>query len=142
MESVEQGERVARYSFIGTGERRRIEVRGSTVQVSTAEGAEIFESHDPLRVLWELTVREAEPDPNLPDFWAGSVGYASYDLIRQYERLPDSNPDELNVPDLLFIEPEALIIFDHLKRRIFLVAPAEVGDAADEGRARTLIDGL
>ena len=142
LESVEQGERVARYSFIGTGERRRIEVRGSAVQVSTPEGAEHFESADPLRVLWDLTVRDAEQDPNLPDFWAGSVGYAAYDLIRQYERLPDANPDELGVPDLLFIEPEALIIFDHLKRRIFLVAPAEVGNSADEARAHTLIEGL
>lgn len=142
LESVEQGERVARYSFIGTGERRRIEARGSTVRVSTPEGAESFESADPLRVLWDLTVRDAEHDPNLPDFWAGSVGYAAYDLIRQYESLPDDNPDELGVPDLLFIEPEALIIFDHLKRRIFLVAPAEVGNDVDEARAQTLIEGL
>ena len=142
MESVEQGERVARYSFIGTGERRRIEARGGVVRVSTPEGAESFRSADPLRVLWDLTVRETETDPNLPDFWAGSVGYAAYDLIRQYETLPDANPDELGVPDLLFIEPEALIIFDHLKRRIFLVAPAEVGNDANELRARTLIDGL
>jgi anthranilate synthase component I len=142
LESVEQGERVARYSFIGTGERRRIEARGGTVRVSTPEGAEQFETRDPLRVLWDLTVRETETDPKLPDFWAGSVGYAAYDLIRQYEALPDGNPDELGVPDLLFIEPEALIIFDHLKRRIFLVAPAEVDNAADERRAHTLIDGL
>ena len=142
LESVEQGERVARYSFIGTGERRRIEAKGSAVQVSTPEGAERFHSTDPLRVLWDLTVRDAEHDSNLPDFWAGSVGYAAYDLILQYERLPDANPDELGVPDLLFIEPEALIIFDHLKRRIFLVAPAEVGNDADEARAHALIEGL
>jgi len=142
LESVEQGERVARYSFIGTGERRRIEARGDVVRVSTADGAESFHSRDPLRVLWDLTVRDTETAPDLPDFWAGSVGYAAYDLIRQYESLPDANPDELGVPDLLFIEPEALIIFDHLKRRIFLVAPAEVGNDADELRARTLIDGL
>ncbi len=142
LESVEQGERVARYSFIGTGERRRIEVSAGEVRVSTPEGAESFKSSDPLRVLWDLTVRETEPHPDLPDFWAGSVGYAAYDLVRHYETLPDSNPDELGVPDLLFIEPEALIIFDHLKRRIFLVAPAEVGNDADERRAQTLIDGL
>ena len=142
LESVEQGERVARYSFIGTGERRRIEARGNVVQVSTPTGTESSQSTDPLRVLWDLTVRDAELEPNLPDFWAGSVGYAAYDLIRQYESLPDANPDELGVPDLLFIEPEALIIFDHLKRRIFLVAPAEVGNAADEARAHTLIEGL
>ena len=140
--SVEQGERVARYSFIGTGERRRIEARGEHLTVTTAEGAETFESNDPLRVLWNLTVKDAAQDPVLPDFWAGAVGYASYDLIRRYETLPDNNPDELDIPDLLFIEPEALIIFDHLKRRIFIVAPAEVDDEADEARARELVERL
>ena len=142
LESVEQGERVARYSFLGTGERRRIEARGREMTVTTKEGAETFSSDDPLRVLWELTVKETLPDPALPDFWSGAVGYAAYDLIRLYERLPDTNPDELALPDLLFIEPEALVVFDHLKRRIFLVAPAEVGDARDEARAHALVERL
>ena len=140
LESVEQGERVARYSFIGTGEKRRIEARGNVVTVTTAEGAERLETDDPLQVLWDLTVKDAVPSPNLPGFWAGAVGYASYDLVRQYERLPDANPDELDVPDLLFIEPEVLVIFDHLKRRIFIVAPALDGDAADVMRAERLVE--
>jgi anthranilate synthase component I len=140
LESVEQGERIARYSFIGTGERRRIEARGSQMTITTARGVETLQSKDPLRVLWDLTVKPSKPDPNLPGFWAGSVGYAAYDLIRQYEKLPDNNPDELNVPDLLFIEPEVLVIFDHIKRRIFIVAPALDGDAADEARASRLVE--
>lgn len=140
LESVEQGERVARYSFIGTGERRRIEATGATITVTTPEGVEVTPSSDPLRVLWDLTVQEAENDPNLPDFWAGAVGYASYDLIRQYEDLPDNNPDELNIPDLLFIHPEVLVIFDHLKRRIFITAAALAGDEADEARAHKVVE--
>jgi len=142
LESVEQGERIARYSFIGTGERRRIEAKGSAVRVSTPEGAQEFGSDDPLRVLWDLTVRGVQKDPLLPEFWAGAVGYASYDIVRRFERLPDANPDELGVPDLLFIEPEALIIFDHLKRRLFIVAPAEVSNEADEARAQGLVEAL
>jgi anthranilate synthase component I len=146
LESVEQGERIARYSFIGTGERLRLESRGSTMTLKSAEGTksseatETLETKDPLRVLWERTVKTAKQDPNLPDFWAGSVGYAAYDIIRQYEKLPDNNPDELNIPDLLFIQPEVLVIFDHLKRRIFIVAPALDGDTADEARASRLVE--
>jgi anthranilate synthase component I len=140
LESVEQGERIARYSFIGTGERRRIEARGSEMTITTAQGVERLESEDPLRVLWDLTVKPSKPDPVLPGFWAGAVGYAAYDIIRQYENLPDNNPDELNVPDLLFIEPEVLVIFDHLKRRIFIVAPAIDGDMDDEARATRLVE--
>ena len=140
LESVEQGERIARYSFIGTGERCRIEATGSQMTITTAKGVEQLESKDPLRVLWDLTVKNIKKDPILPDFWAGSVGYASYDIIRQYENLPDNNPDELNIPDLLFIQPEVLIIFDHLKRRLFITVPAIEGDEPDELRAQKLVE--
>lgn len=142
LESVEQGERIARYSFIGTGERRRLEARGTQLTVATPQGVRQLTAQDPLRVLWQLTVKNTIADPNLPGFWAGAVGYVAYDLIRLYERLPEKNPDELGVPDLLFIEPEALIIFDHLKRRMFIVAMAEAGDAAEEARAAQLVEGL
>ena len=142
LESVEQGERVARYSFIGVGEKRRIEAKGHRVSISTAYHREQFDSDDPLQVLWQQVVCHVAPDPKLPDFWAGAVGYVSYDLVRLYETLPDNNPDELDIPDLLFIEPEALIIFDHLKRRLFIVAAAEQGDSADAARAQAVVERL
>jgi len=140
LESVEQGERVARYSFIGSGERKRIEVYNERVAITTAGEIEEFTTNDPLKVLWDNTVKDCISDPELPDFWSGMVGYASYDLIRQYEKLPDNNPDELNIPDLLFIEPEVLIIFDHLKRHLFIVTTAISGDKIDEARAQALVD--
>lgn len=140
LESVEQGERVARYSFIGTGELKRIEVRADNVRITVAGQVDEFKTDDPLKVLWDNTVKDIVTDPELPDFWSGTVGYASYDLIRQYEKLPDNNPDELNIPDLLFIEPEVLIIFDHLKRHIFIVATAIDGDNLDEARAQALVN--
>lgn len=142
LESVEQGGKLARYSFIGTGERRRIEGRGNEVTVSSAGHTERFTTSDPLALLWQLTVKDTAADPagELPGFWAGSVGYASYDLIRAYQQFPDDNPDELGVPDLLFIEPEVLVIFDHLQRCIFIVAQAEVANDADAARAQSLVD--
>jgi anthranilate synthase component 1 len=140
LESVEQGERVARYSFIGTGVRRRFEARGDQLIISEGGRAETLTTSDPLQVLWDRTVRPSTPHPQLPPFWAGAVGYCAYDLVRLYERLPDANPDELGVPDLLFIEPEVLVIFDHLRRRVFIVAPALQGDAADRARAEALVD--
>ncbi len=139
LESVEQGERVARYSFIGTGQRRRVEARGTNVTITGPEGVRQLESADPLRVLWEETVRPSVSIPELPGFWAGAVGYASYDLVRTFEKLPDSNRDELDIPDLLFVEPEVLVIFDHFRRRIFVTAQALEDDPADELRARELV---
>src|SRR5690606_32587941 len=108
LESVEQGERVARYSFIGTGERKRVQARGQQVTITAGGQARTFESQDPLRELWNevVTLPAGEPAAaDLPPFWSGAVGYASYDLVRCYERLPDSNPDEIGAPDLLFVEP-------------------------------------
>ncbi len=140
LESVEQGERVARYSFIGTGERRRVSARGHEVTVTAGGETTTFTADDPLRALWDAVVRDTVAEPGLPPLWAGAVGYASYDLVRAYERLPDANPDELGVPDLLFVEPELVVVFDHLRRRLLIVAPAAVGDAADEARAAALVD--
>lgn len=140
LESVEQGERVARYSFIGTGQRLRIEARGDQVTLTRPTDTRAVTSADPLRVMWDEVVRETRPAPDLPSFWAGAVGYASYDLVRQYERLPDANPDVIGAPDMLFVEPELVVVFDHLKRRLFIVAPAEVGNAADAARASALVD--
>ncbi len=140
LESVEQGERVARYSFIGTGQRLRVEARGDQVTLTRPTGTSVVTSSDPLRIMWDEVVRETRPAPDLPPFWAGAVGYAGYDLVRQYERLPDANPDVIGAPDMLFIEPELVVVFDHLKRRLFIVAPAEVGDAADAARASALVD--
>ena len=144
LESVEQGERVARYSFIGTGERKRVTARGREITVTGVGGARTFESDDPLRVLWDEVVSHgaevAEPVAELPPFWSGAVGYASYDLVRSYERLPDANPDEIGAPDLLFVEPELVVVFDHLKRTLFIVAAAHEGDDADLARAAAAVD--
>jgi anthranilate synthase component I len=140
LESVEQGERVARYSFIGTGARRRFEARGERLTISEGGHSETIVTRDPLRVLWDRTVRPAVGHPDLPAFWSGVVGYAAYDLVRLYERLPDANPDELGIPDLCFVEPEVLLVFDHLRRKAYVVAPAVAGDADDRARAQALVD--
>ncbi len=139
LESVEQGERVARYSFIGVGARRRFEARGHELTITSPAGVERSRADDPLQVLWRSVVRQVAPAPELPPFWAGAVGYASYDLVRLYERLPDSNTDEIGAPDLLFVEPELVVVFDHLKRNLYIVAPALEHDAGDEARAEALV---
>ena len=140
LESVEQGERVARYSFIGTGARRMFEARGDQLSVTTPAGRRTVTSRDPLAALWQEVVRDCVPTPELPPLWAGVVGYASYDLVRLYEDLPDANPDEIGAPDMLFVEPELLVVFDHLKRKLFVVAAAEEDDEADRQRAADLVD--
>src|SRR5690606_203108 len=140
LESVEQGERVARYSFIGTGERQRVSARGHEVTVVKAGETRTFQAEDPLRVLWESVVRPCAPAPGLPPLLAVAMGYASICLVRAYDGLPAEHPDELGVPDMLFIEPELIVVFDHLKRRLYIVAPAVEGEEADAERAQAAVD--
>ncbi|ADV67838.1 anthranilate synthase component I [Deinococcus maricopensis] len=140
LESVEGGERQARYSFIGVGERGRLTARGTTVTLSGSFGTGTHDLPDPLAYLYERTRQPAPVPAGLPTFIGGAVGYAAYDLIRVYERLPDANPDELGVPDALFIAPEGLVIFDHLQHRLFAVAlsdhPAQAATVTERLVAR------
>jgi anthranilate synthase component 1 len=124
LESVEGGKAWARWSFVGVGARRTFRLKDGRM---TLNGEEIS-AQDPLRSLYEAIVRPIRPDPDLPIFWGGVVGYAAYDLIRSYERLPSLKPDVLGLPDLLFVEPEIVVVFDAFRQKMFLVAPAEEGE--------------
>ncbi len=142
LESVEGGERWARYSFIGVGAKGAITAFGRHVKLEGSFGAETRETNDPLRVLYEHIVGPVRPDPNLPALFGGAIGYSSYDLVRLYEKLPERAPDELNIPDLKFIEPEGMVIFDHLKHRMFVVSVARSGDASSYQVATGVVEKL
>ncbi|MEF2277941.1 anthranilate synthase component I [Deinococcus sp. YIM 134068] len=131
LESVEAGEKLGRYSFIGVGESGRFTFRGGRVTTTGTFGSFDGPEADPLARLYHATTRPAPLPPGLPAFVGGAVGYAAYDLIRSYERLPDTNPDELDVPDALFIVPEGVVIYDHLRHRLIAVATAERQEEAD-----------
>ncbi|AWN23176.1 anthranilate synthase component I [Deinococcus irradiatisoli] len=141
LESVEGGERQARYSFIGVGEVGRFTLRGKTATLSGVLGEQTVDTSDPLELLYSKVLRPvtlpAEKFNGLPPFFGGAVGYAAYDLIRVYEELPDANPNELQVPDALFIVPEGLVIFDHLRHRLYAVAISDT-----PGQARRVVEQL
>ena len=127
LESVEGGKAWARWSFVGVGARNVWRVKDG---VFTLNGQPV-QTHDPLRTLYQAIHRPIQPDPDLPLFWGGAVGYAAYDLIRAYERLPSLKPDLLGVPDLLFVEPEVVVVFDQFKQQLHIVAPALEGERAE-----------
>ncbi|GAA5531683.1 anthranilate synthase component I [Deinococcus aluminii] len=131
LESVEAGEKLGRYSFIGVGEQGRFAYRAGRVTSRGTFGDFDGPEADPLARLYHAATRPVSLPAGLPAFIGGAVGYAAYDLIRAYERLPDGNPDELNVPDALFIAPEGMVIYDHLKHRLIAVATADTQAEAD-----------
>ncbi len=127
LESVEGGKAWARWSFVGVGARNVWRLKQG---VFTLNGG-VLPTADPLRTLYQAIHRPIAPDPDLPIFWGGAVGYAAYDLIRAYERLPSQKPDLLEVPDLLFVEPEVVVVFDQFKQQMHIVAPASEGERAE-----------
>ncbi|GHF28756.1 anthranilate synthase component 1 [Deinococcus metalli] len=138
LESVEAGEKLGRYSFIGVGEQGRFEYRAGHVHSSGVFGDGTGPDADPLARLYAAITRTVPVPDGLPAFVGGAVGYAAYDIVRAYERLPDANPDELDVPDACFIAPRGMVIFDHLRHRLVAVATAPSVDAA-EAEVQTLV---
>ncbi|MBV8314765.1 MAG: anthranilate synthase component I [Planctomycetaceae bacterium] len=134
-ESVIGGEKVGRFSFLGTEPFLRFEARGDEVAVTSASdpgAARRFTSDDPFRELQGLVERyRAVHLPGLPRFAGGAVGYASYDAVRYTERLPNAPPDDRGLPDLSFAFHDRMVLFDHIRKTILVVAQAHLGPGTD-----------
>ncbi|MGN6756167.1 MAG: anthranilate synthase component I [Thermomicrobiales bacterium] len=151
LESVEGGERIARYSFIGADPLLTLRFYDHRLVRTTAAGATTERAYaDPLVALGEELARYRLPASSaldLPRFSGGAVGYLGYDAIRYFERIPLPDHDALNLPEGVFLLADALLVFDHLRRRIQAVAhvlPDEHGGdiAAAYAAAATHIDDL
>ncbi|MEZ6134756.1 MAG: anthranilate synthase component I [Pirellulaceae bacterium] len=135
-ESVIGGEKVGRYSFIAVGPRGRISATrsvlthwcilddGSTQETQT-------EVVDPLDSLWQSVAgRRVAVLPELPPLTGGAIGYASYDVVRYVEDLPNAPLDDRQLPDLDFSFFDDLVIFDHVTKSLFVVAHVHVREFA------------
>lgn len=139
LESVEGGERLARYSFIGTEPLAVLTTRDRMVALH--EGGEtrtwsMADGEDPLTVLAERLSRyRFADDPTLPPFAGGAVGYLGYDTVRFFERLPNPPPDDRNLPDVVVAFSDSLLIFDHVKHRIRALCNARIEGDPDAAYA-------
>ena len=124
-ESVEGGEKWARYSFMGCGARAIFRARGSDVEWSEGGRVErVRVEGDPLEVL-RAKLKELQPvvspDLELPRFVGGAVGMIGYDWVRFVEQIPDTNPDRIGLPDLWFVLPEFVIVYDNVRHTALIV---------------------
>ncbi len=129
LESVEGGEQLARYSFIAMNPARVFTLRGDRVTLRHHTRAESFSlgGRDALDALRDfVSPFRAVPAAGLPRFFGGAVGYLSYDVVRQIERLPETARDELDVPDAIFLLTDSLVAFDHVKHRALIIANATI----------------
>jgi anthranilate synthase component 1 len=136
LESVEGGEQVGRYSFLGVNPKGMITIQNN-VATTTRHGVtttrELSPGEDPLHVIEREfeRVRPVRLD-GLPRFVGGAVGYLSYDVVRYFERLPDTAVDDLRVPGAAFMLADTLVIFDHAKHQLTVLANAHNTGSPDD----------
>ena len=141
-ESVQGGEKFGRYSIIGLPCHKQIRIFGSQIKVIEDDRCiETIEHNDPLQWIEDFhTQFKVAELPDLPRFTGGLVGYFGYDTIRYIEpKLKNCpNPDPLNVPDILLMVSDEVLVFDNLAGKLFLIhyADPEQGNAYTNGSKR------
>ena len=134
-ESIEGGERLARYSFAGGRPTLLLRSWGSRIEVEHCTGSEPNREQlqgDPRKLLRELVDRAPLAESQaLPRFLGGAVGFFGYDSVRLQEEVPRDNPDPLSTPDLNLAFHDEILAFDHLRALLHLVRVVEL--PADSG---------
>ncbi len=126
LESVEGGEKIGRYTFIGVRPFRKIIARGNTLRISEKGSTETREG-DVFKALQSALAGHTPAQlPGLPPFTAGAVGFFSYDAVRGIERLPATAADELGMPDACLLFFNEVLAFDHLRKEMVLIVTADV----------------
>jgi anthranilate synthase component I len=108
-ESIEGGEKIARYSFLGTCEKKHAHKLKSFKEIK-----KILNKYKSVAV------------PGLPRFHGGLVGYISYDMVRDIENIPDKNKDDLKMPQMILLQTDTFLAFDRSKNKINIIANASV----------------
>lgn len=123
LESVEGGEKWARYSFLGTDPAMIIKGRGDAVEVvRNGQVERLSFTGDPLEVVKKVMAQYRPVEiEGLPRFFGGAVGYLGYDLVRHLEKLPRRNKQGLDLPDLALMVTDSLLIFDNITQKIKVV---------------------
>ena len=135
LESVEGGEHVGRYTFIGLRPYKRVTARGREITVSEQGSTRTFTGDIFAELKHSLETASMAKLPGMPPFTAGAVGFFAYDVVRQIETLPTQATDELHVPDAHLMFFDEVLAFDHVKKAIHLIVTAGARQPLSEATA-------
>jgi len=141
LESVERGEQIGRFTFLGVRPYMQVRAQGDEVIVQRGKVRETRKG-SVIQVAKEL-LREHRPVkvPGLPPFTAGAVGYFAYDGVRQLENIGQHAKDDLELPDSVWMFFDRLLAFDHLRHQIHIIATADVSrESPRKAYARAVAD--
>lgn len=126
LESVEGGEHVGRYTFIGIKPYKKMVARGRDITVEEGRRRRTFTGDIFEELKQALSGYTPARLPGLPPFTAGAVGFFAYDVVRQIEKLPATAKDELGVPDACLMFFDQVLAFDHVKKEIHLMVTSDL----------------
>jgi anthranilate synthase component 1 len=126
LESVEGGEHVGRYTFIGIQPYKKLISRGRDITVHEGKTRSTFTGDIFDELKKALSGHTPARLPQLPPFTAGAVGFFAYDVVRQLEKLPSTATDELGIPDATLMFFDQVLAFDHVKKEIHLIVTADL----------------
>jgi anthranilate synthase component 1 len=144
LESVEGGERIARYSFVGLAPYLVLTVRGRFATLHWRSGPKAGECEevpcdDPLRLIEaELARSQLVKVPGLPRFHGGAVGYLGYETVARFERLSVPEPDPVDVPESIFCFTETLLAFDHVRHSLRIITHVRLDDDLETNYGRAV----
>ena len=122
LESVEGGESVARFSFLGVGGRALLTANRSEMRLDENGEEKVWtldKGQDPLHAIEDIMKRfRFVKEPNLPRFCGGAVGFLGWDLVRFFEKLPDAPPDDRGIPDVQILLTDTILIFDSVRHSV------------------------
>jgi anthranilate synthase component 1 len=126
LESIERGEQIGRYTFLGA--RPYMRVKSERGKVEIERGRKRSTANENIFNVVKRLLREHRPAsvPGLPPFTAGAVGYFAYDVVRELETIGDRAKDDLHLPDAELMFFDRLLAFDHLRHQIHIMAAADV----------------
>src|SRR6185503_20501784 len=123
LESVEGGERMGRYSFIGVLPRATFVFRDGVASIPDDDGVRTVAYADPLALLrTEIARYRRTGGDDLPRFSGGAVGYVGYEAARRFERLPAAPRDVLRLPEAAFSIYDTVVCFDHVRHSLLVIA--------------------
>jgi anthranilate synthase component 1 len=136
LESIEGGEKIARYSFLGCNPYLTLSSRGDTVEI-VRSGERMQRKGQLLDVMRKITERYRPVTvPGLPPFVGGAVGYVSYDAVRWVETIPQTGEDDLKLDDAMMMFFSTILAFDHARQQILIISNAFIEESAPQLEAK------